>query len=169
MESSNLIAPIFICLFFGRCFGIAADEQSILNTREVNSMNASEVEKILATSTKDEWIVDDESGSFTYKNDLNLRIERADYETYEDFDEPWAKAHADNRAFAIYFTVKYGSSFVDKRRLVSVDGHRATLPMPKSLDDLRVTDSQVNFARIVDLGDRVDEYLDRSKIEVVAD
>src|SRR5690554_7441784 len=101
-------------------------------------MKLDDVKKILSTSTKDEWIVDDESGSFTYKNDLNLHIERADYETYREFDEPWAKSHPDPKAVAVDYVVKYGSSFVDKHTLVSVDGHRATLPMPKSMDDLRV-------------------------------
>lgn len=132
-------------------------------------MKLDDVKKILSMSTKDEWIVDDESGSFTYKNDLNLHIERADYETYREFDEPWAKSHPDPKAVAVDYVVKYGSSFVDKHTLVSVDGHRATLPMPKSMDDLRVDKTDVNFARIVDIGDRVDEYLSRSKIQVVDD
>jgi hypothetical protein len=132
-------------------------------------MKLDDVKKILATSTKDEWIVDDESGSFTYKNDLNLHIERADYETYREFDEPWAKSHPDPKAVAVDYVVKYGSSFVDKHTLVSVDGYRATLPMPRSMDDLKVDKSDANFARIVDIGDKVDEYLGRSKIQIVDD
>ena len=132
-------------------------------------MKLDDVKKILATSTENDWIVDDESGSFTYKHDLNLHIERADYETYRDFNEPWAKSHPDSEAMAVEYVVKYGSSFVDKQVLVSVDGHRATLPMPKSRDDLRVTQSDVNFAKIVDVGRRIDEYLRRSKIQVVED
>jgi hypothetical protein len=132
-------------------------------------MKLDDVKKILATSTKDEWIVDDESGSFTYKNDLNLHIERADYETHREFDEPWAKSHPDPKAVAVDYVVKYGSSFVDKHTLVSVDGYRATLPMPRSMDDLKVDKSDANFARIVDIGYKVDEYLGRSKIQVVDD
>lgn len=132
-------------------------------------MKLDDVKKILATSTENDWIVDDESGSFTYKHDLNLHIERADYETYRDFNEPWAKSPPDSEAMAVEYVVKYGSSFVDKQVLVSVDGHRATLPMPKSRDDLRVAQSDVNFAKIVDVGRRVDEYLRRSNIQVVED
>jgi len=132
-------------------------------------MKLDDVKNILATSPQDDWVVDDESGSFTYKNDLNLHIERADYETYRDFDEPWAKSHPDPKAVAVEYVVKYGSSFVEKHMLVSVDGHRATLPMPNSLNDLRVSASEANFARIVDIGDRVDEYLQRSNIKVAED
>ncbi len=45
-------------------------------------MNADEVKKILAQSSQHDWIVDAETGSFTYKNDLNLHIKRADYDSY---------------------------------------------------------------------------------------
>lgn len=129
-------------------------------------MKLDDVKEILAKSSQDDWIVDDESGSFTYKNDLNLHIDRSDYESYREFNEPWATSHPDKHAVAVEYVVKYGSSFVDKKMLVSVDGHRATLPLPKSMDDLRVKSSDVNFAKIVDIGDRVDEYLQRSRIEV---
>lgn len=129
-------------------------------------MKLSDVEKILAKSSQDDWIVDDESGSFTYKDDLNLHIQRADYSSFREFNEPWATSHPDPKAVAVEYIVKYGSSFVDKHTLVSIDGHRATLPMPKSVNDLRVDASDVNFAKIVNIGDRVDEYLERSKLKV---
>lgn len=129
-------------------------------------MKLTDVEGILATSSQDDWIVDDESGSFTYKNDLNLRIERADYDSFRPFNEPWAVNHPDPSAKAIEYTVKYGASFVEKQTLVSVDGHRATLPMPKSIDNLVVKKSDVNFAKIVNIGDQVDEYLKRSNLRI---
>ncbi|MBP7662264.1 hypothetical protein [Shewanella baltica] len=134
-------------------------------------MKLDDVKQILATSTQDDWIIDDESGSFTYKDDLNLHIERADYDSFRDFKEPWATSHADPHAAAIDYVVKYSSSFVEKQTLVSVDGHRATLPMPKSMDVLEVSASKANFARIVDIGvgNNVDEYLQRSNIQIVAD
>lgn len=129
-------------------------------------MKLNDVKEILATSSQDDWIIDDESGSFTYKNDLNLHIERADYDSYREFKEPWATSHPDPHAVAVEYVVKYGSSFVDKHTLVSVDGHRATLPMPKSINDLRVRASEVNFAKIVNIGDRVEEYLGRAQLRV---
>lgn len=129
-------------------------------------MNADDVKKVLDQSSQDDWIVDDETGAFTYKNDLNLRIQRDDYDNYTDFNEPWAVSHPDHNARSVEYTVNYGSSFVDRKTLVSVDGHRATLPMPKSATDLTVTSSDVNFAKIVDIGNRVDEYIERSKLKI---
>ena len=46
-------------------------------------MNADEVTRILAQSSQNDWIVDDETGAFTYKNDLALHIKRADYDDYK--------------------------------------------------------------------------------------
>lgn len=129
-------------------------------------MKYNDVKKILAESSQSDWIKDDESGSFTYKEDLNLHIERAPYDTYRDFNEKWATSHPDPKAVAVDFTIKYGNSFVDKQTLVSVDGHRATLPMPASATDLTVEPSDVNFAKIVDTGSSVDEYIDRAKLKI---
>lgn len=130
-------------------------------------MKKSEVDEILANSSQDEWIVDDQTGNFTYKKDLNLRIERDSFEDYEEFDEPWAKEHPNSNAQSVNYVVKYNQSFVDRKMLVSVDGHRATLPMPKSRDDLIVREKDVNFAEIVNIGNRLGEYLRRSEIEIV--
>lgn len=132
-------------------------------------MDYKTAKEILETSQQDEWIVDDETGSFTYKKDLNLRIERADYESYRDFKEPWANSHPDSSAKAIKFTAKYGNSFIACEELVSVDGHRGLVPMPKSLSDLRVEGADVNFAKIVDVNGATDEYLQRSGITVIDD
>lgn len=142
--------------------------ENVPKFRSFKFMKFDDVKAILANTNKEEWIVDDESGSFTYKDDLNLRIERID--TDRDFKEPWATCHADPSAETVEYIVKYGSSFVEKRTLVSVDGHRATLPIPKSSSDLRVKPCAANFARIVNIGvgNSVDEYLDRSRIIIEA-
>ncbi len=129
-------------------------------------MNADEVKNILEQSSQDDWIVDDETGSFTYKNDLNLQIKRADYDRYNSFNEPCAVCHPDKNACSVEYPINYGSSFVDRKTLVSVDGHRATQPMPASATDLNVKSSDVNIAKIVDIGDSVDEYIQRSGLKV---
>ena len=132
-------------------------------------MKYDDVKKILAESSQSDWVVDDESGSFTYKEDLNLHIVRAPYETYRDFNEEWATIHPDPNAVSVEFTVKYGNSFVDKQTLVSIDGHRAILPMPTSATDLSVKRSDVNFAKIVDVGSRIDEYIERANLKIKKD
>jgi len=130
-------------------------------------MTKNEVDEILSSTAQEQWIKDDETGSFTYKNDLSLRIERANYETYDDFNEDWATKHADKIAKSVIYTVYYNNSFIERKMLVSVDGHRATLPLPRSATDLTVTREDVNFAKIVNINDRVDEYLRRSGLSII--
>ncbi len=128
--------------------------------------NADEVKNNLAQSSQNDSSVDDETGSFTYKNDLNLHIKTADYDSYNSFNEPWAVCPPDKTAGSVESTINYGSSFVDRKTMGSVDGDRATLPMPASATDLNVKSSDVNFAKIVDIGDSVDEYIQRSGLKV---
>lgn len=132
-------------------------------------MKKREVDKILADSNSDDWIKDDETGNFTYKKDLNLRIEREAYEDHEEIEEEWAVDNPDSHAVSIRYTIKYNNSFVDRKALVSVDNHRALLPYPKSIDELVVTENAVNFAKIVSISDRVDEYIRSSNFEIVPD
>ena len=132
-------------------------------------MNYDEVNDILATSTQDDWIIDTNTGSYTYKKDLNLRIAESNFDDDRAFDEPWATKHPDPNAKSNDFTVFYNNSFVRKERLVSVDGHRAVLPMPKSRTDLRIDKADYNFAKIVNTGSQLDEYLERSNISVIND
>ena len=140
----------------------------LTNTCERLIMNYEEIRNILATSTQDEWTVDDESGTFSYKADSNLQIIRAPYENQTDFHEEWATSHPDKSAKKVDYVVKYRDAVVRRESLISVDGHRAELPMPKSETDLRVLENEVNFAKIVITGgDRVDEYLGRSGLHVV--
>jgi hypothetical protein len=130
-------------------------------------MTKNEVDKILSNSTQEQWIKDDETGSFTYKDDLSLRIQRANYETYEDFNEDWATNHPDKIAKSIIYTVYYNNSFIERKMLISLDGHRAALPLPRSAKDLTVTRNDVNFAKIVNINNTVDEYLRRSGISII--
>lgn len=129
-------------------------------------MNIDEVKFILSHSSQHDWVINDEIGAFTYKQDVLLRIQRQEFDEYNSFNEPWAVKHPDHQAYSVKYTVYYGSSFIEERTLVSVDGHRATLPMPESRTDLTVTASDVNFAKIVDILGKVDEYIRRSGISI---
>lgn len=130
-------------------------------------MNATEIKNILATSEQNAWIVDDESGTFAYKDDVNLQIIRTPFEYQTEFNEPWATRHPNPTAYRVDYVVKYRDAVVDRKVMISVDGHRAELPMTKSINNLTVTASDVNFARIIATGgneNRLNEYLDRSGI-----
>jgi hypothetical protein len=67
-----------------------------------------------------------------FNDDVNLRIEsHFDDDLHNsDFKEAWANNFPDPRASSRFYNIYYGASLIAYRILVSVDGGRATLPLP---------------------------------------
>ena len=133
-------------------------------------MKYTELESILDNSTKIDWISNDETGDFTYKNDVNLRIERRNVD--REYKMGWSDNLPDPSTALYEYVVKYNNSYIKTYLLVSVDGARVTLPVPTRLPNselLYVEKRKVNFSKIVDMGvnDLVNEYIYRCKFTVV--
>ena len=130
-------------------------------------MNYDEAMEILFTSSRSDWAIDDTLGTFTFKGDLLLNIKRVEEDERRDFSEVWTKRFADKSAYKAHYDVLYGTSLLVRKMLVSVDGGRAILPLPKSATNLVVTEADLNFARIINEPSAVNEYFDRSEMQVV--
>ncbi|AMJ98447.1 MULTISPECIES: hypothetical protein [Alteromonas] len=130
-------------------------------------MTYDELMSVIDTSQQDDWIFSDERGKYTYKKDLNIRIERPDidHDTDKFSGEEWATEHPDPAAYRVVYEIYYGASFVEEMFMVSVDGHRATLPLPNR-QTLTITRKQYRFAKIVDQLGTLDEYMRRAGLEV---
>ena len=123
--------------------------------------------EIIRESDKEEWLFNDERGVYTYKGDLNIRIERRDSDLKSDkfTGEDWATNHPDPNAYRVIYELYYGSSFIKEKLLVSVDGHRATLPLP-DIKTREVDPEDYHFAEIVDQLDTLSEYMERSGLRL---
>lgn len=130
-------------------------------------MNYQQLKEILESSEPSEWLYFDKYGHFTYKNDVNLRIVRSDFEENRPFNEPWATKHPDQNATRVFLTVYYGQSIIEEKMMVDIDGYRATLPIPK-LTTMTVSQADYRLALIINgsYGNKLDEYLQRSDITV---
>jgi len=129
-------------------------------------MHYDEVKELIRNSEKNDWIHEDSLNTFTLKENVNIRIDREYID--EGFYEEWAEKHADSNTQKVYFTVYYNNSFIDQNLMVSVDGGRAVLPIPKSNDDLRVLREKYNLGKIVCYDSRsYDEYIKRCKFDIV--
>ncbi|RXJ78063.1 hypothetical protein CRV03_03580 [Arcobacter sp. F155] len=130
-------------------------------------MTYNELDEVIKDSTKADWLFNDERGIYTFKNDLNLRIQRKEIDF--DFDkfggEDWATRHPDPTAYRETYEIYYGSSFVKEKLLVSVDGHRATLPLPKINTNI-VSYEDYHFAEIVDQLNTLSEYMERAGLKL---
>lgn len=94
------------------------------------------------------------------KEDVNLRIvstlDEQDVQQ-EDFREPWTNNFADPRATGYYYNLYYGATLLHRFILVSVDGARASLPIPNP-GTLEVTRAQWKVAEIFDTLGTLDRY-----------
>lgn len=129
-------------------------------------MNYNEVKELIKNSEKDDWIHKEELDTFTLKTNVNIRID-SEY-TDEAFHEEWAEKHADSSTRKIYYTVYYNNSYIDQNMMVSVDGGRAVMPVPKTIKNLRVLREKYDFGKIVcnDLR-RYEEYIEHCKFDIV--
>lgn len=103
------------------------------------------------------------SGNHEYafcKEDVNLRIvstlDGEDIQA-EDFRAPWANKFPDARARGYFYNLYYGSTLLHRFILVSVDGARASLPLPR-MGTMDVTEAQWKVAEIFDQGGTLDQY-----------
>ena len=124
-------------------------------------MTYDEINEILDTGDPESWARVEE-GNCTYKNDPLLTI--VPYGEPRDFNEEWATNHADSKAQTSEYEVRYGGSVICRKMLVSVDGGRATLPMPRRNTTI-IPKKDYNFAQIV-APDDLDEYIERSHLSV---
>ena len=103
----------------------------------------------------------------------DITVHRQTYDPPTDqFHEDWSSSFPDPVAYRAIHEVKYRNTMVHEEFLVSVDGHRMYIPLPKSPMALHIRQSQYEFGRFVNnfnpWGDRYDEYLQRAGI-LVAD
>ncbi|AWB88530.1 hypothetical protein C2138_02275 [Salinibacterium hongtaonis] len=104
-------------------------------------------------------------------DDLDVSIEYGmtsdPFGSRENWTEPWS-AFPDPKIRGEYCDVFYRGALVDRIHLASVDGGRATLPLPQRKDDEWVVmDWPFRVARLVDSfnnGNEFEDYVKRSGI-----
>lgn len=79
----------------------------------------------------------------------------------DTFWEKWVETFPDPHAYKVIFDVFFNSSWIKTYILVSVDGGRATIPMPTTANSTTVALDDYMFARIVS-PDQLDEYIRRA-------
>jgi hypothetical protein len=107
-----------------------------------------------------------------YKRDVNLRFEinyTGDGIQQKDFQEEWANSHPDPKARGYWCDLYYNQSLIERFVLVSVDGGRAMLPIPKEggigyWDQVLLLDYKV--AEIHDALGTLSQYMARSKLTI---
>ncbi len=130
-----------------------------------SSISKNEILDLIYQNPYPNWECFDDDGIFVLRDDINLKIIRDSFENNRPFNEKWAISHPDKNAYANYYFVYYNNNLVDKFLLVSVDGGRADIPLPKVGTSIIPKNSYLK-ARAVDILGKLDEYIKRSKLIV---
>ncbi len=138
-----------------------------ISIRLETQLTYDDVMDLVRSNEADQWVYNDSKGSHLLRSDVNLRIVRRDTDDVPmpEFNEPWAKKHPDPIAHRVHYDVFYGASFIDEFMLVSVDGHRADLPLPDPQSTV-IPREKYCLARAVDSQGTLDEYIKQSGLTV---
>lgn len=83
-------------------------------------------------------------------------------DNYQDY---WANKHPDSRAIGFWYSLYYDGNLIEKFILVSIDGGKANLPPPEWQTG-KINKMEYKVAQIHDTSGMLDEYIQRSKLEV---
>ncbi len=135
-----------------------------------NSPDWRNIEKtIIASDPRSDWntITENSKTITSYKKDMNLRFEvkyEEDGIQSENFNEPWANSFPDPSATGYWCGLYYGATLIQRFILISVDGGRALLPLPKTRSGDTIFPNLVlpldyKVAQIHDSLDTLQEYM----------
>lgn len=153
---------------------LEATPQMALVTPTFTSPSLSYIEHTIRNcDPQEEWekVSTDTSSNAVNKRDVNLRLVMNmldDGIQCNDFREEWANRHPDPHATGYWCDIYYGATHVARNILVSVDGGRALLPLPRQ----RGIDGRINevlpfdyrIAQVFDSLGSLDEYMLRSRL-----
>jgi len=143
----------------------------IPDRKSVKEMNYGEILKfIVTTDPKKHWerLQNEYSTEIFLKEDPRLRFKVKyidDGVHRENFVEEWANCHPDKKATSYWHHLYYEGDLIKSFILVSVDGERASLPLP-NLGSREKSILCYRVAQIHDTLGTLDEYIKRSGLQL---
>ena len=102
-------------------------------------MTFDELEKTLFESTADDWKSYKDAGVMTYRPNISIQLKYKSRFELDQFVEPWTEKFPDKNAYRDIYVLCYNGNPITEYFFVSVDGGRASLPIPKSPECLTVS------------------------------
>lgn len=135
--------------------------------KKFDELTTDEILEVVKDSNPDEWDVNfsQDAEIAVFKKNPSLRIETRHTDEFvhsDDFHEKWANKFPDPHATSYYYHLYLGATRLKEFILVSVDGGRALLPLPKYAMDLSVEPLRYKIALIFDQFGSCDQYMKRA-------
>lgn len=122
---------------------------------------------ILQRALPADWLQHDELGIYTYRFDLNIRVERQPaLPDDSDYPESWACKFPGPKPRKIHYHLFYNQSLISPFTLLEIDGGKAQVPLPHHHIKLVIDNNDYALARILDTENRLDEYLQQCGIKI---
>jgi len=153
-------------IFFGAAQIIQRKfEQEEKQPKKFDELSTDEILHVIQESSPTDWDLSSNQDAeiAVFKKNPSLRIETKHTDEFihnDDFREKWANGFPDPHATSYYYHVYFGATRLKEFILVSVDGGRALLPLPKSVKELSVEPIQYKIATIFDRFGTCDEYME---------
>ncbi|WP_160064338.1 hypothetical protein [Psychromonas sp. L1A2] len=166
----NEVEPIafVLSLMSSLCFASpAAAEYLVPNRKPVKQMTYDELLIFIPTTDyKNDWkgLSSVEASEYFLKEDPRLRFRTRYSEDgiqARDFREPWANCYLHPHATSYWHELYYDGAFIHRTILISVDDGKSLLPAP-DIDSGMVRDFEYSVAKIHDVLNNVDSYLEKS-------
>jgi len=139
--------------------------------RCMRAMNYEEIlQFIQTTDARGDWVkIDNEWAEEAFlKEDPRLRV-RTRFDDVgkhnDDFRDEWVNKFPNKRARSYWYELLNDGALIERFILVSVDGARAELPLPK-LDNLQVKKLDYKIAEIFDSTNTLSDYMDMAGLSV---
>lgn len=104
-----------------------------------------------------------------YRKDPAIKIIQFTEPVVKNFQEPWLKGlYPDPNAHSYKVSIQYNNNELIERIIISVDGGRARIPLPKSATDLTTNQFDLSICQILDGSTAYDTayYFSRTKIKL---
>jgi len=123
----------------------------------------------ISGSTPEEWIPFADMGTWTHRDEVQLRIQRHQ-QLNSNFEAPWTQ-HLQANSQSYSYLVYYDNSPVEYHQIASVDNFRAHIPLPQQPSGpnqpYTITPYQATIGRLI-TGDQqtFKAYLNNTGIEI---
>lgn len=128
-----------------------------------------DIQSKIALSETQEWIPFSDMGVWTFRDDVQLRIQRHE-KLDANLQTPWTQ-HLQATSQSYSYVVYYGNSPVEYHTIASVDNFRAHIPFPQQPanpnEPYTITEYQAKLGKIITGNDETFEaYLTNTGIEI---
>ena len=112
-------------------------------------MTFDELEELVFNSTAADWKNYQDAGVMTYKHDVSIQLKCKNIFELDKFVEPWTEQFPDRNAYRDIYILCYNGNPITEYFFVSVDGGRASLPIPQGPEHLIVSQNMFNLGKVI--------------------